>query len=146
MKKTGLKWLMLSLIALLVISFTPVSAVLAADDREAIPVSADQRDLVLAEMRNFLIAVQDIVLAIADHDMAAVSEAARTMGPGKGRGMSMGMSMPMEFRQMGRSTHMAFAELAHAADMGPEGVMADLGTLMSNCTGCHGTFKLVIKP
>jgi len=143
MKKSGL---FVCLISALVLYGSWVSTATAEDDREAIFVSREQRDLVLEDMRNFLVAVQDIVLAMADGDMATVSEVARAMGPGKGRGMGMGMDVPMEFRQMGRGTHVAFVELAQAADMGAEGVIADLGTLMSNCTGCHVTYKFVIKP
>lgn len=122
----------------------------AQDDREAISMSVEQRDFVLAEMRDFLVAVQDIVLATSENDMATVAEVSRSMGlgMGQGAGQAMGMNqvLPMEFRQMARGTHMAFSELAQAADFGAEGVLADLGTLMSNCTGCHASYKLVANP
>lgn len=143
MKKSGL---FVRLVLVLVLVGAWGGAARADDDREAIFVTAEQRDLVLADMRDFLIAVQDIVLALADGDLATVADVARAMGPGKGHGMSMAANLPAEFRQMGRGTHLAFVELAQAADMGPEGVMADLGTLMSNCTGCHVTYKFVVKP
>jgi len=117
----------------------------AQDDRQAIVVSADQRDMMRAEMRTFLVTVQDIVLALAEGDMPAVADSARSMSRGRGMGGGMGRAMPMEFHQMGRGTHIAFEELAQAAEFGPEGVMGELGTLMSNCTGCHATFKLVVK-
>lgn len=147
MKKTGL---FMGLFSALVMYGAGMSAAAAADDREAIYVSSEQRNLVLSDMRNFLVAVQDIVLAMADGDMATVSDVARSMGPGMGRGVGMGMgrtmNVPMEFRQLGRETHMAFSELAQAADIGPEGVLTDLGTLMSNCTACHVTYKFVVKP
>lgn len=82
--------------------------------------------------------------------MATVAEVSRSMGlgMGQGAGQAMGMNqvLPMEFRQMARGTHMAFSELAQAADFGAEGVLADLGTLMSNCTGCHASYKLVANP
>jgi len=120
---------------------------LAEDDREAIVVSAEQRDFMMAEMRTFLVVVQDIVLGMAEGDMTAVAEAAHSMrmGQGGGQGMGMGRVLPLEFRQMARGTHMAFEELAQAAEFGSDGVLADLGTLMSNCTGCHATYKLVVK-
>lgn len=125
------------------------SAYAAGADREPIYVSAEQREFILTEMREFLETVQDIVLASAEKDMDTVVEVARKMAPGAGGGMGrqMGLNkvLPLEFRQMGAGTHRAFGELAQAAEFGPEGVLADLGTLMSNCTGCHATYQLVVK-
>jgi len=120
----------------------------AQDDREVIYMSGEQRAFVLTEMRAFLVAVQDIVLAVADNDMETIKETARAMGPGSGMGMQMGLPqvLPVEFRQMARGTHMAFSELAQAAEFGPEGVIADLGTLMSSCNGCHEAYQLQTKP
>ena len=121
----------------------------AEDPREPVYVSAEQRDFVLSEMRDFLVAVQDIVWALAENDMAAVRETANAMGlgqgQGKGRRMGLNRVLPTEFRQMARGTHMAFSELAQTAERGPEEVLGDLGDLMSNCNGCHGVFKLVVK-
>ncbi|MBL4614202.1 MAG: cytochrome c [Magnetovibrio sp.] len=97
-----------------------------------------------------MIAVQDIVQATAENDMSSVTEVSRAMGMGMGQGAGQAMGinqvLPMEFRQMARGTHMAFGELAQAAEFGSEGVMADLGALMSNCTGCHASYKIVAKP
>lgn len=127
------------------------SPVMAEDDRQVIELTKEQRDVMLSQMRGFLEVVQDIVLATAEGDMEAVKEAARANGmghhrqPGQ-RGMGAGRAAPMEFRQMGRATHMAFDELAQAAEFGPQMVLEELGVLMSNCTGCHATFKLVEKP
>ena len=135
-------------VALMTATLGAVQPARAADDREAIVVSAEQRDFMMAEMRTFLVVVQDIVLGMAEGDMTAVSEAAHSMrmgGQGGGMGMGMGRVLPLEFRQMARGTHMAFEELAQAAEFGPEGILDNLGTLMSNCTGCHATYKLVVK-
>ncbi|MCW8915908.1 MAG: hypothetical protein OQK24_08660 [Magnetovibrio sp.] len=120
----------------------------AEDDREALPVTAAQKTQMLGEMRGFLEAVQDIVLAMAENDMPSVIEAAKSMGMGRNRGTGQGVGryMPMEFRQMGRGTHVAFDELAQAAEFGPEGVLEELGVLMSNCNGCHATYRLVLRP
>jgi len=145
MKTTGLA--MGFAVALMGATLGAVQPARAADDREAIVVSAEQRDFMMAEMRTFLIVVQDIVLGMAEGDMTAVSEAAHSMRMGQGGGQAMGMNrvLPLEFRQMARGTHMAFEELAQAAEFGPEGILENLGTLMSNCTGCHATYKLVVK-
>jgi len=137
------------MIAAIALTWGVPTFVQAADDREAIVVSAEQRDFILAEMRDFLIAVQDIVLALAEDDVTTVAEVSKSMGLGQGQGMGRAMGLnrvlPMEFRQMARGTHGAFSELAQAAEMGPEGLLEDLGILMSNCTGCHGAYKLVVK-
>lgn len=130
------------LLAALLATIAPAHA---EDDRQPIVVSGDQGDMMRVEMRAFLVAVQDIILALAEGDMPAVAESARSVSRGRGMGGGMGRTMPMEFHQMGRGTHIAFEELAQAAEFGPEGVMGELGTLMSNCTGCHATFKLVVK-
>ncbi len=124
---------------------------LAVDDREAVMLSAEQRDFVLGEMRLFLETVQDIILATAEGDMAAVKESASAMGLAHARetnqsGRGPGKAAPMAFRQMGRGTHMAFDELAQASEFGSDGVLEELGVLMSNCNGCHASYKLVLKP
>ena len=122
-----------------------------ADDRQVIELTKDQRDRVLTQMRGFLEAIQDIVLAVAEEDMETVKETAKVYGmghhshPGQ-RGLGVGRIAPMEFRQMGRGTHVAFDELAQAAEFGPQMVLEELGVLMSNCTGCHATFQIVEKP
>lgn len=123
---------------------------LAQDEREAVNMNVEQRDFVLAEMSDFLGALQDIVLAISNNDMASVSEASHAMGVGMGQGagrpMGLNSVLPLEFRQIARSTHMGFSELAQTAEFGPEGLLADLATLMSNCTRCHASYKIVTIP
>ena len=115
--------------------------------RKPIDVSAEQRAFVLQEMRAFLEATQDVLLAVADNDMGAVADVARTMAPSKASAdMGINHVMPQEFRELGQSTHQAFADLAQSAQFGSNAVVADLGNLMTNCTNCHAAFRLVVKP
>jgi hypothetical protein len=52
----------------------------SADGRTAIVLAPAERDLVLAEMRGFVAALQQITAALAKDDMQAVAKAARGIG------------------------------------------------------------------
>ena len=122
-----------------------------ADDRQVLELTTEQRGRLVTQMNGFLEAIQDIVLGIAEDDMEAVREAADACGmrhghePGQ-RGTGVGRVAPPEFRQMGRGMHLAFDELAQASEFGPQVVLEELGVLMSNCMGCHASFRVMDKP
>ena len=85
----GLCWALLVLVLLVVATAAyrlmgGAETEIASDARAEIALSAANRDLVLAEMRAFLAAVQGITGAIANDDMTTVAGQARAVGVERG--------------------------------------------------------------
>ncbi len=118
----------------------------AEDGRTAILLAPGERDLVLAEMRGLLEAVQAIIAAAAEDDMETVAAAARAVGMAEAGTVPPGLirKLPLDFKQKGMATHRSFdalADLALAAGDGRE-VLRELGGMMESCTGCHAGYRL----
>ena len=137
-------------IAALAYKFVVQGSVVASDDgRTAIVLSAGERDLVLAEMRGFLEAVETITVALGEKDMTAVASSAQEVGTANAQGVPASLmgKLPLEFKSLGMATHKAFDALAmEAQDMGDEqNVLGKLGQLMSNCTSCHASYRFDVE-
>lgn len=119
----------------------------AEDGREAVMLSAGERDFILAEMRQMLASVQGIVTAVAEDDMAAVKEIALAIGTAEVRKVpkSLMLKLPRDFKNLGTDNHREFDDVAAITDQGGKAVTARLGILMSNCVGCHESYSLVAK-
>jgi hypothetical protein len=116
----------------------------AADGREAVLLSAGERDFVLAEMRQMLASVQGIIAAVAEDDMKSVEEIALAIGSAEVRNVpkSLMLKLPREFKVMGTDNHLEFDDVAGQAKNGGKAVLTRLGDLMINCVGCHESFSL----
>ncbi len=114
--------------------------------RQTIVLSPAERELVLAEMRDFLQATQQITAALADGRPEAAAQAARRVGAEARRAVPLSLvaKLPLGFKQLGFDTHQRFDRLAQdAEDLGDRSVvLRQLGDLMSNCIACHGTYRL----
>lgn len=124
--------------------FVMGSTVTAVDGREAIVLSAAERDLVLGEMRVMLAAVHEIISAVNAGEMDTVKAVAHTVGMAEAGGVPPGLilKLPLPFKQLGFSTHEGFDELALSAEMGPEAVLVSLEENMVKCVACHETYRL----
>jgi len=121
----------------------------AEDGRTAILLTTGERDFVLSEMRGFLEAVQGIVAAIGDEDMAVVASIATPVGSAAIGGETAALlgKLPLEFKTLGMATHGLFDDLASTARSGKAtAVTAELGVLMQNCTHCHAGYRFDIEP
>jgi len=121
----------------------------SSDGRTSILLSADERDLVLAEMRLFLISVQKINTAIAEDNMPLAAEAARKVGKaaqGEVPGTLIG-KLPLLFKQLGFATHSKFDQLAmDLEDLGDANhSLSQLSALMHNCVTCHETYRIDLE-
>lgn len=120
------------------------------DQRTAIVLTDGERNLVLAEMRDFLIAVQQITRAAAAEEMEAVATAAKRVGRAAQQQVPLSLvgKLPAGFKQLGFETHGGFDRLAVDAEQfgDREHILGQLGELMDNCIGCHAAFKLVGEP
>lgn len=120
-----------------------------ADGRTVVLLSADERNMVLGEMRGLLEAVQGVVQAAAAGDMDAVSATARAVGMAAAEGESAAMigKIPLDFMTLGMGTHKAFDALADTAENtdDPLVVLGQLGEMMDRCTGCHAGYRFGIE-
>lgn len=144
-------WMLLSVVVLVVgavaIKFMIYGNTQPSEDgRTAIVLSAGERDLVLAEMRSFLVSVQGITRGVAENDMALVVKYARQVGMAAQGEVPVELmaKLPQSFRSLGLETHQAFDQLAMDAEsLGDPGqVLGSLQGLMNRCIACHATYRL----
>ena len=126
--------------------FVSGEIVVASDGRQALVLTAPERDIVLTEMRTFLQSVQQITLGVSDQDMAAISDAAKAVGAAAQNSVpgSLVKKLPLEFKKLGFDTHQKFDQLAlDAEEFGdPVQSLQQLSELMSNCVGCHELYRI----
>ena len=121
------------------------SVIISNDGRLAIQLEPQERDLVLSEMRTFLVAVQQITNGLVKQDMQMIAESARQAGM-TNRGNVPGSliaKLPIGFKKMGMETHNLFDTLAlDAIELeDSEHTLSQLSILMQNCIACHAKYK-----
>ena len=149
MKKLLVPLLLLSLLAnagLLYKFILSGSTAEVADQRTAILLDEAERELVLGEMRQFLVATQQITAGIQAEDMELVAKSARSVGRAAAQGVPgtlMG-KLPVEFKQLGFATHGGFDQLALDAEQlgDPAHALEQLGGLLNNCVACHAAYQI----
>lgn len=119
---------------------------MAADGRQAIDMTEDEKNLVLTEMRGMLASVQGVTAGIANKDMKRVAQAARQSGSAVAAQVpaTLMAKLPLQFKQMGMAAHQGFDEIVVGAESGePEDMLLSrLGERLNNCVACHATFRL----
>ena len=125
------------------------NTVASEDGRTAIVVTEGERQLLLAEMRGFLEAIQAITEAAGEDDMAAIATVARAVGSASTAEVPVALmgKLPLEFKTLGFSTHSLFDELAmNAEGIGDASIMmTGVGNLLQNCTSCHAGYKIIAE-
>ena len=116
------------------------------DGRTAILMPDGERDLVLAEMRQFLVTVRAVAGAIEKDNAAALAMAARRSGmsaSGEMPGSLVGR-LPIEFKRLGFDTHRRFDEMAlDAEQMGDRQLsLQQLTRVLDNCVSCHAAYRI----
>jgi hypothetical protein len=117
-----------------------------APQRVVVPLTADEREHVLGEMRDFLAALQGVTDGLARDDFGAVAAAARKVGAGSEAGRmppAIAKKLPLEFRQLARATHEQFDVLAADATGRRDArhTLAQTSALMQRCNACHAVFQ-----
>ena len=124
--------------------------IVAEDGRQALMLEVGERNLVLAEMRMFLSAAQQIIQAANAGDSEAVAKAAREVGRAAQQAVpgSLMKKLPLEFKKLGFDTHGKFDQLAmDAEEFGDSAVsLKQLGVLMQNCVACHAGYRVDALP
>lgn len=123
--------------------FVTGTTITATDGRQAIVLEAGERDFILTEMRGFLVAVQEIISSANEGDMAEVKKVAHRVGRAEVEAVppETMLKLPMEFKQLGMSTHDGFDEVGLAADMGAGAVMDMLEDNLGKCIACHESYR-----
>lgn len=125
-------------------STTPHDALDRMDTRVAVPLLPMMAHHQKQNMRDHLVAVQEIAAAAAVDDFAAIEKAAGRIGYSEQMGQMcthMGAGAP-GFTDKALEFHHSADRIGDAArkkDMG--GVWKALGETLATCTGCHATFK-----
>ena len=123
-----------------------------SDGRTEILLAPEERDLILAEMRQLLKAVDGIVRGLGEStpDRKAVETAARAVGMKMAADVepTIMMKLPLPFKQLGMSIHHDMDALADAAVRGetPGQVLQRLSSLTARCTVCHEMYRFGTGP
>ena len=116
------------------------------DARAVVSVTAEEREMILEEMRGLLEAVQTIIVANNAGDLNTVAVAAREVGRENmnPRAAEFVAKLPLDFRKLGMKTHVQFDTLAADTEKfeSTEHVFQQLGELTGNCVACHRSYRL----
>ena len=118
----------------------------SADRRRAVVLTADEKGMVLAEMRHILEAVHGVLTGVSAGDLPEVARSARSAG------MQMEASgppellakLPLDFKTLGLGLHRDFDKLADDVQAGlpKEEVITRLSGITSKCVACHATYRI----
>lgn len=118
----------------------------STDQRLAIQLSTEEKDFVLAEMRNLLSSVNGILKGLHENDMIAVTKAAKSAGMGVTVDASpvLMVKLPLEFKILGMGLHEDFDKLSvdTQAGLNKDQVIHRLSELTSKCVSCHRLYRL----
>ena len=132
----------------LVLAGTVFSGLVQAEDtRTSIVLTADERAMVLKEMREFLDALRKMNAALADENFTAAAQAARKVGRAAQQQVppALKKKLPKAFMQLGGATHAAFDQWAMDAETMEDVSLSlkQMGRLMNNCVACHAQYRLI---
>jgi hypothetical protein len=117
------------------------------DNRIAVKLSKNERNLVLAEMRSFLITTQGVSEAISNNDLKLAAKLASGAGmqADKNTPGSLLSKIPLAMKTLGFDTHHKFDQIASDAVRvnDPLHSRNQLDVLMKNCISCHASFKII---
>ncbi len=119
------------------------------DSRTPVPLSAEHRALVLAEMHQFLSGLQRITDALSREDMDTVADVARSLGTSMSRHMpaDLKQALPQDFRKLGHAAHSGFDQIAMDAEaLGDrDHALSQLGHTLNGCVTCHSRFQITAR-
>jgi len=120
-----------------------------ADSREAIVVNAHQRGELLSEMRELLIASQQVLEGVITNDMEMVEKSARVVGLNKAKSTPPALAklLPSKFKMLGPQIHKAFERIANEADGfgDTDKILKELSEMQKVCTACHAIYQIQVK-
>jgi cytochrome c556 len=118
----------------------------APDKRAVIALPANQRDVLLNQMRGMLTGMQTIMDAASKMDVARIRTIATSQGAGAiaGQDSALEKLLPQDFRKMEAETRAQFDALSEAVRgfTARDTTLAYLSRISQGCVGCHGKYKL----
>ena len=150
MKNVKVLWAIIAVLLILVAGmgyrFVAGSVAPSEDGRTSVVLDKDERNLILDEMREFLVSVQSISQAITENDIENVIVLGTKAGMAAEEGTpgSIFRKIPLAMKTLGFDTRKKFDEIATAAkeQKDPIVLRKQLDALMNNCIACHATFRL----
>ncbi|MCP4010232.1 MAG: hypothetical protein GY726_12055 [Proteobacteria bacterium] len=150
MKNVKILWLIIILLlafsGFLINKFVSGKVAPYEDGRTSVVLNKDERNLILAEMRAFLVSVQGVSQAISENNMDKVAELAFKAGMAAEEGTpgSLMQKIPLAMKKMGFGTREQFDGIAQTARTTKDATVAreQLDTLMLTCIACHATYRL----
>jgi hypothetical protein len=119
------------------------------DSREAIVVTAAERNYILNQMRMFVSSVQTVAAGLGAGDRAQAVEAAAARGAKRNANdpafpATLDTKLPPQWKQLGGGMRRGFDALAQGigAGDGTEKSLEQLGIVMTNCVACHATYRV----
>lgn len=116
------------------------------DTRQMLRLPPDERHLVLLEMRNFVVAIQQITDGLAKNNMPSVVSAAQSMGSGAANEVPPRVvaKLPDTFKTLAGKVHVTFDAIALDADaLGDIGhTVSQLAELTQHCVACHAIYQI----
>ena len=117
------------------------------DERVVVKLSKDERNLILSEMRNFLISTQGVSEAITNNDLKLVAKLASEAGmqAEKNTPSALLLKIPLAMKTLGFDTRHKFDQIASDAMKVSDPLHSrnQLDVLMKNCIACHASFKII---
>jgi len=141
----------MKIIALSVVLLSLMSSSALADNRQKVEFPSMMRDHMLANMRDHLLALQEITASLSSgqYDKAAdIAEQRLGMSSMASHGAAhMGKLMPPAMAATGTAMHRAasrFAVSAHDADVdgGLSKAFGALSEVMQQCVACHSAYRV----
>lgn len=130
----------------LIYKFFTGSVAPSEDGRTAVILEKAERDLVLGEMRQFLVSVQAVSQAITAGDRETIVTEAHKAGMAAEADTPSVLlaKIPLAMKQLGFGTRGKFDEISEAARSGEDmkSLRQQLDALMGNCIACHAAFRL----
>ena len=118
------------------------------DGRTAVVLKAEERNLVLREMRGLLSATQGIMEGIIQEDMKQVAQSSRSAGMAAAAKVDVPLALmaklPLPFKTLGMSVHQGMDEIAKAAESGKPAseLLKMLSGTVSKCVACHAGWQI----
>lgn len=152
MKKTIYLALFASIIlniGLVYLFFIKGETIKSTDNRIAIVMSEDNKDFVLAEMRDFLESVQKINEGILNDNYQIITDAGKKSGGSVIEHAPIGLlkSLPSGFKSLGFSTHDIFDDFSNITQekYNQKNAQQRLNKLLNNCIACHSSYKIEVR-
>lgn len=119
------------------------------NQRKAVLMTKENREVVLGEMRDFLSNIQQINEGLLENNPEKIIQAARASGRDVEETVPQGLikSLPMDFKKLGFATHDLFDEIADSAQINfnPTTIRKQLNRTLNNCVACHQVYQIKVK-